>query len=153
VAKLNALVEPEVIEALYAASCAGVRVDLLVRGTCCLRPGVPGASDNIRVRSLVGRFLEHARVFVFANGGKEEVYLGSADWMERNFFTRVEVLFPVTRAALRRRLAQDLELELADDRYAWEMLPDGSWRRAAATTGVSAQETRLAKLAQVLSGS
>ncbi|NHA14227.1 polyphosphate kinase 1 [Thioalkalivibrio sp. XN279] len=153
VAKLNALVEPEVIEALYAASCAGVRVDLLVRGTCCLRPGVPGASENIRVRSLVGRFLEHARVFLFANGGKEEVYLGSADWMERNFFTRVEVLFPVTRAALRRRLAQDLELELADDRYAWEMQPDSSWRRAAAAAGISAQEARLASLAQVLSGS
>jgi len=153
VAKLNALVEPEVIEALYAASCAGVRVDLLVRGTCCLRPGVPGASDNIRVHSLVGRFLEHARVFVFANGGKQEVYLASGDWMERNFFTRVEVLFPVTRAALRRRLAQDLELELRDDRYAWEMQPDGSWRRVAATAGISAQDMRLASLAQVLSGS
>jgi polyphosphate kinase len=156
IAKLNAVVEPEVIEALYAASCAGVRVDLLVRGTCCLRPGLPGVSENIRVRSLVGRFLEHARVFAFANGGKEEVYLGSADWMERNFFTRVEVLFPVTRAALRRRLAQDLELELQDDRYAWEMLADGSWRRPAAAHGVAAQETRLAGLAgqaQVLSGS
>jgi polyphosphate kinase len=153
VAKLNALVEPEVIEALYAASCAGVRVDLLVRGTCCLRPGVPGTSENIRVRSVVGRFLEHARVFVFANGGKQEVCLASGDWMERNFFTRVEVLFPVTRAALRRRLAQDLELELQDDRYAWEMQPDGSWRRAAATAGISAQDTRLANLAQVLSGS
>ena len=153
VAKLNALVEPEVIEALYAASCAGVQVELLVRGTCCLRPGVPGVSENIRVRSIVGRFLEHARAFLYANGGKEEVYLSSADWMERNFFTRVEVLYPVTRAALRRRLRQDLELELQDQRYAWEMSPDGSWRRPAPADGVSAQDTRLAALAQVLSGS
>jgi len=92
-------------------------------------------------------------VFLYANGGKEEIYLSSADWMERNFFTRVEVLYPVTRAALRRRLHEDLELELRDQRYAWEMLPDGSWRRPAPADGVSAQDTSLAALAQVLSAS
>lgn len=149
-AKLNALIEPEVIEALYAASCAGVVIDLVVRGTCCLRPGVPGVSENIRVRSLAGRFLEHARAFVFANGGAAEVCLSSADWMERCFFSRVEAWFPVTRAAPRRRLVADLELELKDDRQAWEMQPDGSWLRvaAAAGPGTSAQEIRLAALAQ-----
>jgi polyphosphate kinase len=155
IAKLNAIVEPEVIEALYAASCAGVQIDLVVRGTCCLRPGVPGASDNIRVRSLVGRFLEHARVFLFGNGGKIEVYLSSADWMERNFFSRVEICFPVTRAALRRRLAADLELELRDNQQAWEMQPDGRWARVRPGDAppVSAQHQRLTTLAQSISES
>jgi polyphosphate kinase len=154
IAKMNALVEPEVIEALYAASCAGVQIDLVVRGTCCLRPEVPGVSDNIRVRSIIGRFLEHARVFLFGNGGATEVYLSSADWMERNFFSRVEVCFPVTRAALRRRLAADLELELRDNCQAWQMQPDGSWLRVGGTEArpVSAQQARLAALA-VVSGS
>jgi polyphosphate kinase len=155
VAKLNALVEPEVIEALYRASCAGVQIDLIVRGTCSLRPGVPGASENIRVRSLVGRFLEHARVLLFGNGGATEVYLSSADWMERNFFSRVEICFPVTRAALKRRLTADLELELRDNRQAWQMAPDGRWWRVDAGDAepVSAQETRLAELAQSVSES
>jgi polyphosphate kinase len=154
VAKMNAIVEPEVIEALYAASCAGVQVDLVVRGTCCLRPGVPGISENIRVRSLTGRFLEHARVFLFGNGGTTEVYLSSADWMERNFFSRVEICFPVTRAAPRRRLAADLDLELRDNQQAWEMQADGSWQRVAAGDAppVSAQEMRLAAMAQPVSG-
>ncbi|HUG99786.1 MAG TPA: polyphosphate kinase 1 [Gammaproteobacteria bacterium] len=153
VAKMNALVEPEVIEALYAASCAGVEIDLVVRGTCCLRPGVPGVSERVRVRSIVGRFLEHARVFLFGNGGATEVYLSSADWMERNFFNRVEVCFPVGRAALKRRLAADLDLELRDNRQAWQMQADGRWQRVAAgdTAPVSAQETRLAALAQSVS--
>ncbi|NGP52039.1 polyphosphate kinase 1 [Thioalkalivibrio sp. XN8] len=155
VAKLNALVEPEVIEALYAASGAGVRIELIVRGTCCLRPGVPGISDNIRVRSIVGRFLEHARAFWFANGGRDEVYLSSADWMERNFFTRVEVHYPITRVALRRRIIADLERELEENCFAWEMAPDGSWQRVArpAADGVSVQDERLDRLAQRLSGS
>ena len=150
VAKLNALVEPEVIEALYEASAAGVQIDLMVRGTCCLRPGVPGVSENIRVRSLVGRFLEHARVFQFGNGGKPEFYLSSGDWMERNFFHRVEVLLPVTRGPLKRRLAADLALELRDNRQSWEMQPDGQWRRLEPGDGpaVSAQQERLATLAQ-----
>jgi polyphosphate kinase len=155
IAKLNAIVEPEVIEALYAASCAGVQIDLVVRGTCCLRPGVPGASENIRVRSLIGRFLEHARVLLFENGGKAEVYLSSADWMERNFFSRVEICFPITGAALKRRLAADLELELRDNRQAWEMQSDGCWSRVQAgdSAPVSAQEQRLATLAQSISES
>jgi len=155
VAKMNALVEPEVIEALYTASGLGVQIDLVVRGTCCLRPGVPGVSDNIRVRSLVGRFLEHARVFLFGNGGRTELYLSSADWMERNFFSRVEILFPVTRAALKRRLAADLDLELRDNRQAWQMGPDGRWLRVRAGDAppVSAQDARLAAMAQSVSES
>lgn len=153
VAKLNALVEPEVIEALYAASCAGVQIDIIVRGTCCLRPGVAGVSENIQVRSIVGRFLEHARVYLFGNGGQTEVYLSSADWMERNFFHRVELLVPVTRAPLRRRLAADLELELRDNAQAWILDPDGRWERlnAPGQERVSAQETRLAELASAVS--
>jgi polyphosphate kinase len=155
VAKMNALTEPEVIEALYAASVAGVQIDLVVRGVCCLKPGLPGVSENIRVRSLVGRFLEHARVYLFENGGAFEVWLSSADWMERNFFTRVETCFPVTRAALKRRLADDLALELRDNRQAWQMQPDGAWMRvhAGAEPPVSAQEARLAMLAQAFSES
>jgi polyphosphate kinase len=148
VAKLNAVVEPEIIEALYRASCAGVQIDLVVRGTCCLRPGVPGVSENIRVRSLVGRFLEHARVLLFANGGKAEAYLSSADWMERNFFHRVEICFPVTRAPLRRRLQADLALELRDNQQAWTLQPDGRWIRVEepGAPPVSAQDERLAAL-------
>jgi polyphosphate kinase len=155
VAKLNAVVEPEVIEALYAASCAGVEIDLVVRGACCLRPGVPGVSERIRVRSLVGRFLEHARVLLFANGGRAEAWLSSADWMERNFFRRVDICFRVPRAAQRRRLAADLALELADNCQAWELQPDGRWQRAPAGDAplVCAQAERLAAFAEILSGS
>ena len=155
VAKVNALVEPEVIEALYAASRAGVRIDLVVRGTCCLRAGVPGVSENIRVHSIVGRFLEHARAFWFTNGGKSEVFLSSADWMERNFFTRLEVMYPVTRAPLRRRVIADLERDLEDNCYSWAMAPDGSWQRLVGPDGdgVSVQAERLDRLAQRLSGS
>ena len=93
---MNALLEPQVIEALYKASQAGVKIDLIVRGVCALRPGVPGLSENIRVRSIVGRFLEHTRIFYFKDGGQTRVYLSSADWMDRNFFRRIELCFPVT---------------------------------------------------------
>jgi polyphosphate kinase len=148
IAKMNALVEPEVIEALYEASRAGVQIDLIVRGMCCLRPGVQDASDNILVRSLIGRFLEHGRVFLFGNGGATQIYLSSADWMERNFFSRVEACFPVTRAALRHRLEADLALELRDNQQAWQMQPDGNWLRIQAEgPPVSAQLARLDALA------
>jgi polyphosphate kinase len=126
---MNALVEPQVIEALYRASCAGVKVDLIIRGVCALRPGVPGVSENIQVRSVVGRFLEHSRVFYFENGGEPEMFCASADWMERNFFRRVEVAFPVMRDAHRERILRDLDLCLRDNVQAWELQSDGSYKR------------------------
>ena len=129
IAKLNALVDPQAMEALYRASCAGVKIDLIVRGVCALRPGVPGVSDNIKVRSIVGRFLEHSRVFHFENGGEPEMYCASADWMERNFFRRVEIAFPIQRESHRQRILRDLDFCLRDNTQAWELLPDGSYRR------------------------
>ena len=129
VVKVNSLVEPQIIQALYRASMAGVRVDLIVRGMCRLRPGVAGVSDNIRVRSIVGRFLEHARVCCFHNGGDSEVFLSSADWRERNFFRRVEIAFPIESKKLQRRLLKDLEAELADNAQAWELLAEGRYQR------------------------
>jgi len=130
IAKMNALLEPKVIKALYEASQAGVQIDLIVRGVCALRPGVPGLSDNIRVRSILGRFLEHHRIFYFHNGGAEDVYLASADWMDRNFFRRIESCFPVLDAKLKRRVINEgLKAPLKDNVKAWEMQPDGSYRR------------------------
>jgi polyphosphate kinase len=130
VAKMNALLEPSVVEALYAASKAGVQIDLIVRGMCALRPGIAGLSENIRVRSIVGRFLEHSRIFYFQNGGDEEVYCGSADWLARNLFERCEVVFPIKDASLRARLRDEIlapyladnvkgRLEAADGTYAY----------------------------------
>ncbi len=136
VAKMNALADESVIEALYEASCAGVPIDLLVRGICVLRPGVPGVSENIRVVSVVGRFLEHSRIYSFENAGQPEVYLGSADWMPRNLRHRVEVLFPVEDAALRERLRTEiLGTYLADRVKARRILPDGSHERIVALPG------------------
>ncbi len=129
IAKMNALVEQESIEALYRASQAGVRIDLIVRGVCALRPGVPGVSQNIEVRSIVGRFLEHSRTFYFHNGGDSEIYCASADWMERNFFHRIEVAFPIERPEHRARILQDLELALSDNTQAWRLQPDGQYLR------------------------
>jgi polyphosphate kinase len=127
-ARLNSLAEPGIIQALYEASQAGVEVDLIVRGICCLRPGLPGISERIRVRSIVGRFLEHSRVYYFFAGGAEEVWCSSADWMERNFFRRFEVCFPILDEELRSRvLAEALELPLADNQQAWELHSDGSY--------------------------
>jgi len=129
--KMNALEDPEMIKLLYQASQAGIRVDLLVRGLCCLRPGIPGVSENITVRSVIGRFLEHARIYYFRNGGREEVYLGSADLMPRNLNRRVEVLFPVKDTKLVSRLRDEiLEVYLADSVNAHELRADGSYHRA-----------------------
>jgi polyphosphate kinase len=149
IAKMNALVDPQAIEALYKASCAGVRIDLIVRGVCALRPGIPGVSENIRVRSIVGRFLEHSRVFYFENGGSPEMYCASADWMERNFFRRVEVAFPIRREAHRARILADLETYLADDTQAWELGRDGMYTKVQTSreSPVSAQAQLLAKYA------
>lgn len=130
IAKMNALLEPDIITALYEASRAGVRIDLIVRGVCALRPGVAGVSENIRVRSVIGRFLEHSRVFFFYNDGAENVYLSSADWMGRNFFGRVEVCFPVLDETLKQRVIwEGLTVYLEDNTQAWLMAPDGSYAR------------------------
>jgi polyphosphate kinase len=149
IAKMNALVDPQVIEALYRASRAGVQIDLIVRGVCALRPGIPGVSDNIRVRSIVGRFLEHSRIFYFANGGDEEMYCASADWMERNFFRRVEVAFPLRRKAHRERVLRDLETYLRDDTQAWKLQSDGVYTHVQPPEHAStnAQSELLAKYA------
>jgi polyphosphate kinase len=126
--KMNALVDPEIIHTLYRASQAGVSIDLLVRGICCLRPGVEGVSENIRVRSLVGRFLEHSRIFYFGNGGNEELYLGSADMMQRNLDARVETLFPIEDPVLRHAICDHLlQPQLADTVNARTLLPDGHY--------------------------
>ena len=151
VAKLNALVEPEIIRALYKASSAGVLVDLIVRGICCLRPGVPGISDNIRVRSIVGRFLEHSRVYYFYANGDEEVFCSSADWMDRNVFRRVEIAYPILDSESKARLIGDLDLYLSDNTNAWQLMPDGSYRRLSPTAGerlLSAHDSLLERLAE-----
>ena len=109
-----------------------MRIDLIVRGICALRPGVAGVSDHIRVRSVVGRFLEHSRVYYFLNDGEEELYCSSADWMERNFFRRVEVAFPIGTARHRKRILNDLELYLSDNTQAWELKQDGTYERVSA---------------------
>jgi polyphosphate kinase len=130
IAKMNALLEPQIIEELYLASGAGVKIDLVVRGVCALKPGIEGLSQNIRVRSVVGRFLEHSRVFYFLNDGAEDVYLASADWMSRNFFRRIELCFPVLDPALKRRVIREgLQPYLDDNCQAWEMSADGAYER------------------------
>jgi polyphosphate kinase len=130
VAKMNSLLEPEVINALYEASKAGVDVDLIIRGVCALRPGVPGLSENIRVRSIIGRFLEHHRIFYFLAGGQENVYLSSADWMERNFFKRIELAFPILDPKLKKRvITEGLKFYLADNQQGWEMNGQGTYQR------------------------
>jgi polyphosphate kinase len=149
VMKLNAVIDPTVIDALYRASRAGVRIDLIVRGMCALRPGVPGVSENVRVRSIVGRFLEHSRVFCFGSGERERFYIGSADMMERNLDRRVEALAPVTDPALQQRLRTILDVALADDRRAWLLGSNDRWRRAeeidTERTGIDSFETLMAQ--------
>ena len=126
-AKLNALTDPAIIKALYAASQAGVKIDLIVRGICCLKPGIAGVSENIRVVSIVGRFLEHSRVYYFLNN-PNQIYCSSADWMERNFSNRIEVCFPILRKKLANRILAEMEIYLNDSSQSWELQPDGNYK-------------------------
>jgi len=144
--KVNAVVEQEMIQALYRASMAGVKVDLIVRGICCLRPGVKGLSDNIHVRSIIGRFLEHTRVFYFENGGSPELWAGSADLMKRNLLRRVETCFPIESKKLRERILDDLETYLADNSQAWILNADGRYQRVEKTESEPAITAQLALL-------
>ncbi|MEO6121378.1 MAG: RNA degradosome polyphosphate kinase [Acidimicrobiales bacterium] len=148
VMKLNGLVDQAVIDALYKASSAGVPIDLIVRSVCCLRPGVPGLSENIRVRSILGRYLEHSRILAFGNGRARPVQylIGSADMMPRNLDRRIEVLVPVEAPTLQARLQEVLDICLADDVQSWALRPDGSWAKVATTAGVSTH-ARLQQLA------
>jgi polyphosphate kinase len=151
---MNALVDARTIRLLYRASCAGVKIDLLVRGICCLRPGVPGVSENIRVVSIVGRFLEHSRIYYFRNGGAEEIYLGSADLMPRNLDRRVEVLFPLEEEVLRRRIKSEIiDCYLADNVKARLMQSDGNYVRMRPGKNdpeISAQDALLPRKARKL---
>jgi len=151
VAKMNSLVDREIIEALYAASQAGVKIDLIVRGICCLRPGVEGLSENITVRSIVGRFLEHSRIFQFENGGTPKVLVGSADWMPRNFFRRIEVVFPIEDPVLRDRIVnQILATQLADNVKASLLASDGTYHRPPMKKGTGARSSQGEFMALVL---
>lgn len=149
IAKLNSLTEPKIIDALYKASAEGVRIELIVRGICSLRPGVPGLSENITVRSIIGRFLEHSRVYYFRNDGDEEYYCSSADWMDRNFFRRTEACFPIRQKPLKKKLMKELRLFLADNCQAWELHGDGSYVRLSPGKDIplSAQQKLLNQLA------
>ncbi|WP_420992062.1 polyphosphate kinase 1 [Cupriavidus sp. 30B13] len=148
IAKMNALLEPRIIEALYQASCDGVKIELIVRGACALRPGVPGLSENIRVRSVLGRFLEHERIFYFYNDKAEDVRLSSADWMERDFFRRIEICFPILDKALKKRVIEEgLKRYLKDNRDTWELDAEGNYRRRRGRRLVSAQGTLMDLLA------
>ena len=130
IAQINSLIEPQLIQALYRASQAGVEIKLIVRGQCCLRPGVPGVSENIEVRSIIGRFLEHPRVFYFYNGGRSKLYCSSADWMDRNFFRRVEAAWPIEDRMIRKRILAELDLYLNDNQNAWLLHADGNYVRS-----------------------
>ena len=145
--KVNSLVEPRIIDALYHASGAGVSIDLIVRGMCCLRPGVKNLSENIRVRSVLGRFLEHSRVYYFANDGQDDLYLASADWMDRNFFRRVEISVPVLNPAIKNRMLAELELYVQDEAGAWQLSSDGHYTRLSPNrrTGASVQRELLSR--------
>jgi polyphosphate kinase len=151
IAKMNALNEQTVIEVLYRASQAGVSIDLIVRGACALKPGIPGVSDNIRVRSIVGRFLEHSRVYWFQNDAAPEIYCSSADWMERNLLRRIETCFPILDTALAQRVYEEsLANYLADNTQAWQLEADGSYTHLTPgdSTPYAAQQTLLTKLTQ-----
>jgi polyphosphate kinase len=150
IGKMNAIVDEDVIEALYRASNAGVEIALLIRGICCLRPGVPGVSETIQVRAIVDRFLEHGRVFSFANGGKREIFISSADWMPRNFHRRVEVMVPIEDDEIKTRIGDILDLQLADNAKAWRLRSDGSYERVEAGPGAAPlrSQTRFIEMAR-----
>jgi polyphosphate kinase len=149
---MNALVEEGLIKALCAASTAGVKIDLIVRGACALRPGVRGQSEHIKVRSILGRFLEHHRVWYFGNDGDPDVWLSSADWMGRNLFKRIEVAFPVLDPVLRRRVVDEgLRRYLADDQDAWVLQADGEWIKVRARRGARPRSAQT-ELLQLLAG-
>ncbi len=151
-AKMNALVDPEIIATLYSASQTGVPVDLIVRGICCLRPGLPGISEGIRVISVVGRFLEHSRAFYFLNGGQEEGYIGSADWMPRNLDRRIEAVTPVEEPAHRQTLRDMLLLLWQDHRQAWELRPDGSYEQRKPPTAEAERGTHRILIERIQAG-
>lgn len=153
IAKMNSLEDAQIVAALYQASAVGVPIDLLVRGVCRLRPGLPGRSETIRVRSIVGRFLEHARIFCFGNAGRPEYFLSSADWMARNLDWRVEAMVPVAAPELQEELAAILELQLADNCKAWELAADGSWRQLAPAPGEPRRASQEALMERALSRS
>ena len=149
--KVNALTEVQLINKLYEASQAGVQIDLIIRSICCLRPGLPGLSENIRVRSIVGRFLEHTRVFYFGNAGNARIYCSSADWMDRNLFSRVEACFPIEEPTLKKRIYQQgLINYLKDNQQAWELQGDGTWVRVTAQEGDIAHNAQQILLATVM---
>jgi polyphosphate kinase len=148
IAKLNGILEPAVVQALYRASQAGVHLDFICRGICALRPQLPGVSDNIHVYSIVDRFLEHSRVFYFGNAGDPQVYIGSADWMDRNLSRRVEVVFPIESPELKQRLIREvLAISLADTAKARELMPDGSYRRLSSQNKPLRSQQRFLELA------
>lgn len=148
--KANGLTEIKVIRALYKASQAGVQIDLIIRGMCCLRPGIPGVSENIRVRSIVGRFLEHTRVYSFCNNGKDEFYAASADWMERNLLNRVETCFPIEGNKLRSRMKEEFECYLADNSQAWDLDSDGHYIQAQPQKNEETGEIEIIRAQQIL---
>ena len=150
IAKMNALQDPKIILALYEASIAGVQIELIVRGFCCLRPKVPGLSENIRIYSILGRFLEHSRIFWFQNNGAEEYYIGSADWMYRNLDYRVEAVTPIEDVQLRERIKEILDTMLNDRGHAWELEPDGTWIRRSTPDNRPASDTHDLLMARFL---
>ena len=144
IVKMNSLVDQEIIEKLYEASCAGVKIDLIIRGICCLRPKMPGLSENIRVVSIVGRFLEHSRIYYFENDGAPAVYLASADWMPRNFIRRVEIAFPIEEPTLRDEIINEVLPRFVNDRVkARELQADGTYVRLQSAEGQPRSQAQL----------
>jgi len=149
IAKMNGLVSPIIIESLYKASQAGVQIDLIIRGICCLKPQVKGLSENIRVHSILGRFLEHGRIYWFHNNGEDQVFCSSADWMPRNLIQRIEASVEITQKSLKKRLMSDLELHLSDNQHRWELNSDGTYTRQTTREGedkVNSQQLFLKQL-------